>query len=189
VIAARVMIVSTGEDVGEPIDGAMIQLRAKTIGAAELDRRARSLVDRGWVVSINMGNMGGAAIDARAVGAAYVHLPEAAPIEAAADREFGRSVHSVAAAAEARRQGCAYLVAGPVWPTEGKPAGIGLDALEAIARAAAGVPVFAIGGILGPSRVRSAIARGAHGVAGIRAFTREQAELFVRVIAGLDKRS
>lgn len=158
-----VMVVTDGVGPVIAIDGAMIQLRAKDAGAAELERRARAIAGRA-VLSINVG---GAAIDAAAAGADYLHLPETAPVEGW-PLPFGRSVHS---ATEARRCACAYLVAGPVWPTPGKPSAIGVEGLRAIVEAAGAVPVFAIGGILDATNALRCRDAGAHGVAGIRAFS------------------
>lgn len=174
------MLVTSGAAPAAPIAGVMIQLRAKDASAAELEARARALA--GWTLSINVG---GAAIDFRAAGADYLHLPEAAAVDRY-DPPFGRSVHSPREAARVR---CAYLVAGPVWPTTGKPEGIGLTGLRAIVEAAAGVPVFAIGGIAEVEQVRAAIDAGAHGVAGIRAFTRERVATFATVMGRFTKRS
>ena len=162
----RVMAVTTGDRI-EPIPAGVIsQLRAKDVDAAELERRARALAGRGPLAI----NVGGAAIDAVAVGADYLHLPEAAPVEDSR-LPFGRSVHSPEAAARACSEGCAYLVAGPVWPTPGKVDGVGLAGLKAMIAAAGVTPVFAIGGILDLSRALATRAAGAHGVAGIRSFS------------------
>lgn len=166
----RLIIVTRGAEldpVFEVLDAAggsaIVCLRDKQAGADELFARARALAPRCWL-SINVG---GAAIDWRAAGARFVHLPEdAAAIEGL---PHGRSVHSIEAA---RREApaAAYLVAGPVWPTAGKPEPLGLEALGAICAAAGTTPVFAIGGILGVEQARAALAAGAYGVAGIRAF-------------------
>jgi thiamine-phosphate pyrophosphorylase len=170
------MVVSSGAEPFAAIDGAMFQLRDKEASAAELAARAPAL--SGWVVTINVGGEAGMAIDARALGADYLHLPESLPVYGG-DLPFGRSVHSPEEAARCR---CAYLVAGPVWPTPGKPDAIGLAGLRAIIDAAAGVPVFAIGGITGVDRARRALDVGAYGVAGIRGFTPGLVERFVRLV-------
>ena len=175
----RLMIVTRGLGDLEIPDAlaaeVMIQLRDKQASGAELEARARRLAARA-VLSINVG---GARIDWRRVGARFVHLPERAP--PAGDLPWGRSVHSVEAA---RREApaAAYLVAGPVWATPGKPDALGIESLEAICQVAGDTPVFAIGGILEAAQVRAAMEAGAHGVAGIRAFAGPRLAEFGRQI-------
>jgi thiamine-phosphate diphosphorylase len=86
---------------------------------------------------------------------------------------IGRSVHSVAEAASVARGGAAdYLVFGTVWPTASKPEGhaaVGPAALAAAVRAAAPVPVLAIGGVL-PERAGEVAAAGAAGLAAVGMF-------------------
>ena len=79
---------------------------------------------------------------------------------------LGRSVHNAGETRNALRDRPDYLVAGPVFPTGSKPGhpGIGLHGLARIAAAAAGCPVFAIGGIA-VRHVAQIGAAGAHGVA------------------------
>ena len=100
-----------------------------------------------------------------------VHLPEAG-MEVAAARELlgehalvGGSVHGVAGVAA--RAGADYLVLGPVWDTPGKAA-CGVERLAEVVQAAAGRPVFAIGGV-DVARADEAAGAGAWGVAVIRA--------------------
>lgn len=80
----------------------------------------------------------------------------------------GRSVHDVAEAAAAVREGADFLFVGNVYPTAshpGRPAA-GLDLVRAAA--ALGRPVIAIGGI-NASRAHAVRAAGAYGVAAITA--------------------
>jgi len=83
---------------------------------------------------------------------------------------IGRSVHDLAEAEAARTEGADYLVVGPVFATASHPgkAPLGVTGLRAIARAAGGVPVIAIGGIT-VDRVPEVMKSGAYGVAAIRA--------------------
>jgi thiamine-phosphate diphosphorylase len=83
---------------------------------------------------------------------------------------IGKSVHDLAEAEAARTEGADYLVVGPVFATASHPGRtpLGLEKLEAIAAAADGVPVIAIGGITA-DRVRDVRSSGAYGVAAIRA--------------------
>ena len=82
----------------------------------------------------------------------------------------GASAHSEDEARAAREAGCDFAVFGHVWETPSKRglAPRGLDALAAACRAAAPLPVLAIGGVT-PERVPDCLAAGAFGVAAIRA--------------------
>ncbi|MFP5288883.1 MAG: thiamine phosphate synthase [Thermoanaerobaculia bacterium] len=113
---------------------------------------------------------------ALAAGADGAHLPaDGVPI-APLRRRFGpgvllgRSTHSVEEVERALADGADYVTFGPVYPTPGKerygpPVGV-----EALARAAAaGLPVYALGGVT-LERFAEVAAAGAAGVAGIRLF-------------------
>lgn len=80
----------------------------------------------------------------------------------------GVSVHTPQEAAEARKAGADYLLAGTIYESESHPGRreAGLDHLAAVA--AEGIPTIAIGGIT-PRRVAPVLAHGAWGVAVIRA--------------------
>jgi thiamine-phosphate diphosphorylase len=84
---------------------------------------------------------------------------------------IGKSVHDLAEAETARTEGADYLVVGPVFATASHPGRtpLGLEKLEAIAAAADGLPVIAIGGVTA-DRVRDVRSSGAYGMAAIRAF-------------------
>ncbi len=86
----------------------------------------------------------------------------------------GRSVHSVAAAIAAAREGADHLVVGAIYPTrshpDAEPAGVGL--LEEIRSSLKAerlplLPRLAVGGVT-PDRTPEAVAAGAHGVVAIR---------------------
>ena len=83
---------------------------------------------------------------------------------------IGKSVHDLAEAEAARTEGADYLVVGPVYATASHPgrSPLGLNKLQAIAAAADGLPVIAIGGITA-DRVHEVRSSGAYGVAAIRA--------------------
>lgn len=83
---------------------------------------------------------------------------------------IGKSVHNLAEAEAARVSGADYLVVGPVFATASHPgrAPLGVTGLRAIAGAADGIPVIAIGGIT-VERVTEVMKSGAYGVAAIRA--------------------
>jgi len=80
-----------------------------------------------------------------------------------------RSVHAPGEASAA--EGCDYLIAGTVFPSQSKAAGaavLGIEGLRAIVRASR-VPVLAIGGVTA-DRFDDVAAAGAAGVAGIGLF-------------------
>lgn len=105
-----------------------------------------------------------------------VHLP-ADGVPAAALRSrfaanpllIGRSTHSLDEVLQARDEGVDYVTFGPVWETPGKGAPLGTAALARAA--AAGVPVYALGGVT-LERFGELAAAGAAGAAAIRMFQR-----------------
>jgi thiamine-phosphate pyrophosphorylase len=114
---------------------------------------------------------------ALAAGADGVHLPaDGVPVAALRARFgrfegksvlIGRSAHSLAEVERARDEGADYVTFGPVWPTPGKGAPRGTA--ELARAAAAGVPVYALGGVT-LERLGEAAAAGAIGIAAIRLF-------------------
>ena len=124
---------------------------------------------------------------ALAVGAHGVHLgvrsipPEAA--RAAVDRLslpdpflVGVSCHSLEQALAAEIAGADYILLGPLFATPSKLAygpPLGLEKLRDVT-ASVKVPVFALGGI-GVEQVKSCLAAGAAGIAGIRIFQETEA--------------
>lgn len=116
---------------------------------------------------------------ALAAGADGVHLPERGLDLATARRlapglVLGVSTHAPASAIAAAAAGADYVVLGPIRATPSKAAygaPLGTDAVREAAAAIAGrVPLYAIGGIETAEHAGAALAAGAHGVAGIRAF-------------------
>jgi thiamine-phosphate pyrophosphorylase len=113
---------------------------------------------------------------ALAAGADGVHLGVASipPAEArrllGSGRLIGCSTHSEEQLAAAEAGGADFVTFGPVYATPSKaPYGppVGVEALRR-ACAAAGIPVFALGGV-GPRNVGEVIAAGADGIAAISA--------------------
>jgi thiamine-phosphate pyrophosphorylase len=119
-------------------------------------------------------------------GAAGVHLPADGLPVAAVKRVVpdgfvvSRSTHTRAAVERAYREGASFVVFGPIFPTSSKPGhpGVGLEALEEVVSSVP-IPVYALGGVT-PERVPQIADTGAHGIAGISVFEREEAlrELF-----------
>jgi len=109
---------------------------------------------------------------AREVGADGVHL-SALQVAAASERPdlplVGASAHSASELRAAEHLGADFAVLGPVRRTPGHPdrAPLGWDGLREAARGSA-IPVFALGGV-DRSDMDAAWARGAHGVAMVRA--------------------
>jgi len=150
-----------------------LQLREKELPdrrLLELTRLARRLLPDALIV------VNGRVDVALAGGADGVHLPSAGLPIAPLRRRFGRrvvigrSTHRPEEVAEARRDGADYVTFGPVHPTPSKAAYGPPPGLGGLRRAAShGVAVVALGGV-GPEEVAGALAAGAAGVAGIRAF-------------------
>ncbi len=115
---------------------------------------------------------------ALAAGADGAHLPADGVPLAALRQQFGpgvllgRSTHTVEEVEQARRDGADYVTFGPVYPTPSKERYGPPRGLEELARAAAaGIPVYALGGIT-LERFGEVASAGAAGVAGIRIFHR-----------------
>jgi thiamine-phosphate pyrophosphorylase len=150
----------------------ILQLRIPGGPGRTYEKEARVLIPTAYVPVV----LSSRADVALAVGAAGVHLPEGdLPVAGArrllgGGRLVGRSVHSVAAAEAAAREGADYLVFGPVFGTSshaGLPAA-GLDALREVCRAV-DLPVLAIGGV-DFDRAEQCRRAGAAGFAAITAF-------------------
>jgi thiamine-phosphate diphosphorylase len=149
----------------------IVQLRGPHLSAAELENEATQLV-AACPVPVVISSRCDVAL---ASGAAGVNLPER-DISAADARILlgrllvGRSVHSVAAAALAEREGADFVIFGPVWQSASHPgaAPAGLAALRLVARAVR-IPVLAIGGVT-EERIAECHAAGAAGYAAIGMF-------------------
>jgi thiamine-phosphate pyrophosphorylase len=122
-------------------------------------------------------------------GAAGVHLPaDGLPIAAVkrvvpGSFVISRSAHSREAVERAFDEGASFVVFGPIFPTASKPGhpGVGLEALEEVVSSVP-ISVYALGGVT-PERVPRIADTGAHGIAGISVFEREESlrELLARV--------
>ena len=153
----------------------LVQLREKDLPAAELyvlAQRIKDVIDSRSLLFIND------RIDvALAAGADGVQLGEnALPLEPARQVSggsllLGRSVHSVAGAMEAEKNGADLLTLGTIFPTASHPgAYTGGAALVQEVAAAVRVPFLGIGG-MDASNVGQVIVAGAAGAAVITAIT------------------
>lgn len=153
-----------------------VQLREKDLPTRELLKLADTLraSTRRHGARLLVNDRADVALAAGADGVQRTHISlPASALRAIAPTGFlvGASVHSEAEAREAVAQGADFVVFGPVYDTASKrrygpPQGVA--ALEAVAHAAAGRPVLAVGGLT-PERVPEVLAAGAAGVAVIGA--------------------
>jgi thiamine-phosphate diphosphorylase len=150
----------------------IIQLRAPGLSTIALEREATELVATASVPVL----ISSRCDVALATGAAGVNLPESDISVAEARtllgrRLVGRSVHSIAAAQQAEREGADFVIFGPVWQTASHPGGTptGLAALKQVVRAV-GIPVLAIGGVT-EERIAECLRAGAAGYAAIGMFS------------------
>ncbi len=172
-----------------------VQLREKDLADRalyDLARQARGLLPPPVRLLVN-----GRLDLALAAGADGAHLPaDGVPLAALRERFgpgvlLGRSTHRPEEVEQARRDGADYVTFGPVYPTPGKerygpPAG--LDGLHGLSRAAAaGVPVYALGGVT-IQRLGEVAAAGAAGAAGIRMFQDAGLAALVRAAAAAFER-
>lgn len=146
-------------------DEAIVQLRLKGLEAGHREALLDALGEPSPCHALS-----GAAEEATRRGFRRVHWPEveiperAPPIPAAT-----ASVHSLAAARQARSAGASAVVFGPVRAPRSKPgAGRGVEALASFTGACP-LPVFAIGG-LELADIPVAFAAGAAGVAALTPF-------------------
>jgi thiamine-phosphate pyrophosphorylase len=148
-----------------------VQLREKDLddrGLYDLARLARAVLPPPARLLVN-----GRLDIALAAGADGVHLPaNGVPVGAlrarfGKDVLIGRSTHTLEEVERARDEGADYVTFGPVFATPGKGAPVGLEGLARAA--AAGVPVFALGGVT-LERFGDLAGAGAAGVAAIRLF-------------------
>ncbi len=153
-----------------------VQLREKDMPSEELLPLARRLRQATEGRAVPTGRqalllVNGPLAVALAAEADGVHLPEDAPPVERPREGFlvGRSVHSLAAARRAEREGVDYLIAGPVYETRSHPGRepAGLTLIEEVARSVR-TPTLAIGGVTA-ERVDEVVRAGASGVAVISA--------------------
>lgn len=148
-----------------------VQIREKDLedrALYGLVRRARSALPPAVRLLVN-----GRIDVAIAAGADGVHLPsDGVPVAPLRSRFgprvlIGRSTHRVEEVEQARDEGADYAVFGPVYESPGKGAPVGLGELRRAA--AAGLPVYALGGVT-LERFGELARAGAAGIAAIRLF-------------------
>jgi thiamine-phosphate pyrophosphorylase len=177
------LAISDRASLGLPIADWLLALGAAGVGAVQL--REKDLDDRDLYALARLARetlpattrllVNGRLDVALAAGADGVHLPaDGLPVAPLRTRFgpgilIGRSTHTVAEVERARDEGADYVTFGPVYATPGKgrPAG----PAELARAAAAGLPVYALGGIT-LERFGELAAAGAAGVAAIRLFQR-----------------
>ena len=149
----------------------IVQLRAPALSTTVLEKEAAALVASASV-PVLVSSRCDVALASHAAG---VNLPESDIAVADArkllgERLIGRSVHSVAGAQAAERDGADYIIFGPVWQSASHPGtpGARLAALAQVVRSVK-IPVLAIGGVT-EERVAELLASGAAGYAAIRLF-------------------
>jgi thiamine-phosphate diphosphorylase len=150
----------------------IVQLRAPGLNTRDLERVANELVTSASVPVI----VSSRCDVALASGAAGINLPEndisvADARTVLGQRLIGRSIHSIAGAQQAQRDGADFIIFGPVWESASHP-GVppaGLAALELVARSVR-IPVLAIGGA-SEERIAECHAAGAAGYAAIGMFS------------------
>jgi len=143
----------------------LVQVRERDLPEAEVESLLRRLIERlrGTGASLLVNGHAGLA-RAFDIG---LHLPATAPpLVAPRPALYGRAAHDEGETGRALAEDVSYIVVGPVFPTGSKPGhpGSGLETLARLARIAAPVPVFAIGGLT-PDWVRPIRDAGIHGVA------------------------
>lgn len=102
-----------------------------------------------------------------AVGADGVHLAADDALPVSTYPLVGRSCHDRDEVIRARDEELDFVTVSPVAPTSSKPGygpALGVGGLTALARAAGGLPVLALGGVT-PANAADLRAAGAHGVA------------------------
>jgi len=153
----------------------LVQVREKDLGGGPLLALAREIVEAAKSSPVRCSVVVNDRLDvALAARAAGVHLPAdglpAGQVRRAAGKRWiiGRSVHSLAEARQAQKEGADYLVFGPVFETPGKASFGPPQGTDALRKVIEGVrlPVWAIGGVT-PERAAGLRGLGIAGVAAI----------------------
>lgn len=149
----------------------VLQLRAPGLTTRKLEDQANELVSSA-AIPVVISSRCDIVLATRAAG---VNLPEndvdvAAARQLMGGRLLGRSVHSVAGALHAEREGADYVIFGPVWESASHPTSrpVGVEALAEVSQALH-IPVVAIGGVT-EARIAQCHAAGAAGYAAIGLF-------------------
>jgi thiamine-phosphate pyrophosphorylase len=114
--------------------------------------------------------------------------PEPGPGPEVAPGILGRSCHGTEEVLRAGRRGADYVTLSPIYPTRSKP-GYGPALGTAVLAGPAPVPVYALGGIDTPARVRHCLRAGAAGAAVMGAVMRSHrpGALVSRLLAEVDQ--
>ncbi len=143
----------------------MIQIREKDLPAQAVFEFTLAVLEaRGRFRSTTKILVNSRSDVAFAAGADGVHLPAAAPAQVLPGLIVGRSCHTLEEVRSARAD---FVTFGPVFDTPGKGAAVGLATLHEAA--AAGTPVYALGGVTWENAAECE-RQGAAGIAGIRLF-------------------
>ncbi|MGH8272571.1 MAG: Nudix family hydrolase, partial [Gammaproteobacteria bacterium] len=151
----------------EQVGGAILRWRDSALPSALAATMVAAA--HGKILLLNAG-----AVTEPPPGFAGMHLPAAALMRLDARPDvagrIGASVHTIEEAAQARRLGLDYAIAGSVRATPSHPSiePLGWNGFEKIA-AAAGIPTYAIGG-MAPADLPAVQACWGQGIAAIRAF-------------------
>lgn len=166
--------------VAAAVDGGAraVVLREKDLPEAERDELSAQL-------SAVLATVGGLLVRAGR-GPAAVHLAAADPFPAVRPALVGRSCHSAAELAQARAEGCDWVMLSPVFATPSKPGyGPALGPAGLAALLGAGPPAYALGGVQ-PEDVADCLAAGAYGVAVMGPVMREPALVSAHLAALAD---
>jgi thiamine-phosphate pyrophosphorylase len=151
-------------------DRVVVQVREKDLDGGPLLTVVRAALATGARVIVND------RVDvALAAGAHGVHLPERGLAIADAralvgpSSSIGVSRHDLAGVADAAAAGANVIQLGPIWPSPGKAAPLGTDALTRARELIAGrAQLVAVGGIDSRARADAALAAGADAIAAVR---------------------
>ncbi len=148
--------------------GDITQIREKDVGARALFEFTLAVIEARQA-DVHAHSRTKILVNARAdvalaAGADGVHLPAKAPRETLPGLLIARSCHTLE---EVRESTADFVTFGPVFPSPGKGAPVGLEALRAACSLAK--PVYALGGV-DWDNAAACMAAGAEGIAGIRLF-------------------
>ena len=149
-----------------------LQIREKDVSATLQLELARSVAETAHETGLRI-LVNGRFDIALAAGVDGVHLPaDGLPLEAVRRHVpegflIGVSAHTFDEVVGAKEGGADMILFGPIFASPGKGDGVGLEKLREVCRAAAPIPVVALGGV-DESNFRSTLDSGASGFAAIR---------------------
>jgi thiamine-phosphate pyrophosphorylase len=123
-------------------------------------------------------------VDVAVAASAGVHLRESSLLPRIVRSRFpkemviGVSTHTYSDAKSAAYAGADYIFFGPVFPSPGKGEPVGLAAIRDVCEGLEGFPVLALGG-LDESKLGSALAAGASGIAAIRSLNAKESRIAI----------